>query len=264
MDDIRSRGWCFTCNNYTESDELLFRGVESRYICIGKEVSASGTPHLQGYIYFDNKRSFRQMKKLHSTAHFEPQKGTNQQAMKYCKEDGDYYERGDLPKQGKRSDLDEVKEIVKTSGKMSEVVEVAKSYQSIKMAEQILKYHECKREWKPLVKWYYGSTGTGKSRSAHTEYPDAFVAMDTARWWDGYDAHSDIIIDDMRRDFCSFNMLLKYLDRYPMKVETKGGSRQFLAKNIVITCPYHPSELFKGNEDINQLLRRIDEIKKFE
>ena len=88
--------------------------------------------------------------------------------------------------------------------------------------------------------------------------------MSTARWWDGYDAHENVIIDDMRKDFCKFHELLRYLHEHPFHVETKGGTRQFLARNIVITSCYSPDQLFETREDINQLLRRIDEIRKFE
>ena len=88
--------------------------------------------------------------------------------------------------------------------------------------------------------------------------------MDTGKWWEGYDAQEYVIIDDMRGDFLKFHQLLKLLDRYPYRVETKGSTRQFLATHIFITSSYHPEEMFSTREDIQQLLRRIDEIKMFE
>lgn len=265
MEKLRSRGWCLTVNNYTENDVKSFEDLEAQYIICGRETASTGTKHLQTFIYFSEAKTFSKIKKLFNTAHIEPMKGTPQQASDYCKKENDYFEKGTLPlKQGKRTDLDEIREVIKTTGKMSEVVMIATSYQSVKMAEQILKYHEIKREWKPTVYWFWGSTGTGKSKTAHEMFPDAYVAMSTAKWWDGYDAHENIIIDDMRKDFCKFHELLRYLDRYSMTVETKGGTRQFLARNIVITSCYQPQELFETREDINQLLRRIDEIRKFE
>jgi len=85
----------------------------------------------------------------------------------------------------------------------------------------------------------------------------------TNKWWEGYDAHENVIIDDMRGDFCKFHELLRMLDRYAYRIETKGGSRQFRAKTIIITSCYSPTEMFDTREDIQQLLRRIDEIKVF-
>jgi len=91
------------------------------------------------------------------------------------------------------------------------------------------------------------------------------VSGKSLKWFDGYDAHPDIIVDDFRRDFCTFHELLRILDRYPFRVETKGGSRQLLAKNTVITCPWKPDIIYqsRSQEDIGQLLRRIDEVKLF-
>lgn len=264
----RSRAWCFTINNWqTESCQADYYkqlvGDIAKYAVLGFEVGSSGTPHIQGYIYFENARAFSAMKKLFPRAHLEPAKGTPQEASDYCKKDGDYWECGELPQQGKRSDIDEIRETVKNTGKMREVVSVASSYQSVKMAEQILKYHEKKRDWKTEVKWYFGGSGLGKSRAANEEMPDAYTAMETGKWWEGYDAHEDVIIDDMRKDFLKYHSLLRLLDRYAFRVEAKGNSRQFLAKRIIITTAFAPEVLYETREDIYQLLRRIDEIRHY-
>ena len=95
----RSRGWCFTINNYTEEDENFAYSLAwgAKYCVVGKEVGESGTPHLQGFVYFENPRSFGGIKELHETAHWEPMKGTALQAAEYCKKDGDFFEWGEAP-----------------------------------------------------------------------------------------------------------------------------------------------------------------------
>jgi len=118
---------------------------------------------------------------------------------------------------------------------------------------------------KPYVEWYYGSTGTGKSKKAYEILGDeCYTCLSTGKWFDGYDAHENVLIDDMRKDFMKFHELLRLLDRYAMRVECKGGTRQFVAKHIIITSCYHPKEMFETREDIQQLLRRIDIIENFE
>lgn len=266
--NVRSRDWCFTVNNYTDVDYQVCSdlSVISQYLIFGKEVASTGTKHLQGYIYFKDAKSFSKMQKLlPSGTHIEKAKGTPQQASDYCKKEGDYYESGELPQvSGKRNDLDVVRNIVKEGGKMRDVVDVATSYQSVKMAEQLFKYKEKPRTWKPEVYWYYGATGTGKTKCAYEILgEDCYTAMSTGKWWEGYDAHDNVLIDDMRKDFMKFHELLRLLDRYAMKIETKGGSRQFLAKKIIITSCYHPKDLFDTREDVMQLIRRIDHIKEF-
>lgn len=260
------QSWCFTINNYTEEIYQQFISQESIYTVCGREICpTTGTPHLQGYVYFATKKSFKQLKKLYPTANFRNANGTPEQASMYCKKsDKDYFEKGDCPRQGKRSDLDDVRQVIANGGGMRQVVDITTSYQSVKMAEQILKYKEKPRNWECDVFWFYGKTDTGKSRAAfELAGEDAYPCLSTGKWFDGYDAHEDVVIDDMRRDFCKFHELLRLLDRYPYRVETKGGTRQFKPKRIYITSPYPPQELFETREDLGQLLRRIKQIKEF-
>ena len=65
---------------------------------------------------------------------------------------------------------------------------------------------------------------------------------------------------------CTFSELLRILDRYPHRVEVKGGSVQFNSSLIIITSPKSPQETWDGRsaEDIAQLTRRITEIRHFE
>lgn len=270
MENVRSRAWCFTYNNYDSSGIAVIQEIcsSSQYVVYGKEVApTTGTSHLQGYVYWKDAKSFDWMKKKFPKGiHLEKALGNPKQNKEYCTKDGvDIYEKGEIPKQGKRTDLDEVKETLKETNRMRDVVLVAQSYQSVRMAEVILKYHEEPRDWKPHVRWFWGPTGTGKSREAiEILGKDCYVAMTTAKWWEGYDSHENVLIDDFRKDFCRFEELLRYLDRVPLRVECKGGSRQFRAKNIIITSAYHPVYVYgRLEEDVNQLLRRIDEIKEF-
>ncbi|GAC77802.1 replication protein [uncultured marine virus] len=87
--------WCFTLNNYTSEEmaELanLFRGINCDWI-IGKEVGDSGTPHLQGFIFFHAKGGIRPMEKVkNKRIHWEKCKGTKEQNIIYCKKDGNFF-----------------------------------------------------------------------------------------------------------------------------------------------------------------------------
>ena len=106
---VRSvRAFCFTINNWTEDDISFLDELSCRYLCYGKEVGESGTPHLQGYVYFDNRRSVKGIVKV-LRGHVEVAKGNAEQNAAYCSKDGDFFERGDRPCQGKRTDIDAVK-----------------------------------------------------------------------------------------------------------------------------------------------------------
>lgn len=260
----KTRAWCFTINNYTEDDENNVKALEAeaQFVVVGREVGEEGTPHLQGYVYFKCQRHFNAVKKLIPRAHIESAKADAQKNLDYCLKQGDIFMiEGKMPKAGKRTDIEKVRHELREGANMRHIVDIAKSTQSIRMAEIYLKYHETARDWKPEVKWFHGSTGSGKTKSAREWLEDdIYTCLETGKWWEGYDAHDNVLIDDFRKDFCKFHTLLKILDRYEYKVETKGGSRQLLAKKIAITCPYHPMEVYNTREDVKQLLRRIDEV----
>lgn len=262
----RSRAWSFTLNNYTDDEIEVLDNLECQYIVYGKELAPeTQTPHLQGFVYFPNAKTMTAIKKkIGNRAHLEVSRGTPSENRTYCIKDGDFVERGELPQQGQRTDIQVVRDVVNQGKGMRAILDEEKvTIPMIKIAEKYLTYKEKPRNWKPYVWWIWGPTGSGKSRRARELLgPEPFEAMETNQWWDGYDAHADVIIDDMRGDFAKFHVLLKLLDRYGFRVQIKGGYRQFLAKRIVITSCYHPTEMFSGRttEDIGQLLRRIDEI----
>jgi len=271
----RARGWCFTLNNPSEKEGVemspqnyidVYQNMPNvAYIVVGDEVAKTGTPHHQGYVYFKNPVRFDTVKEyLPKGCHIEQARGTSKQASVYCKKEKILFEYGECPSQGKRNDISVVKGMVNSGAKMAEIIDAVDSYQAIKCAELILKYKEMERSWVPLVYWFWGPTGTGKTRTAFEMCEDPWVSGRDLKWWNGYDAHEDVILDDFRGDFCTFHELLRILDRYPYRVETKGGSRSLLAKRIIITSAMPPEICYYGvNERIDQLLRRITEIREF-
>jgi len=107
--------WCFTLNNPSEGEKSslvdLFESEHVSYAIVGREVGESGTPHLQGFVSFTDRKRLTSVKALMGDrAHFEATKGTDKQASDYCKKDGDYDEYGELQGQGKRTDWDRYKD----------------------------------------------------------------------------------------------------------------------------------------------------------
>lgn len=273
----KSRSYVFTFNNWTDevyNDMIDDFDKYARYYVIGKEVGDSGTPHLQGHVEFKNARSYKAINKKFPGIHTDIRKGTPKQASDYCKKEGDYVEFGELPCQGSRTDLDIVREDVKNGVPMREISQKV-GYQGIRMAEKMYSYCEMKRNWKTHVTWLYGPTGSGKSKLAAELLPNAWWNMASMKWFEGYDAHEDVVFDDFRKEQCSFSYLLRLLDRYELRIEFKGGSRQFLAKRIVITTTKSPQDTFRDptlgllehgetdgtEEDIQQLMRRIEVVR---
>lgn len=229
----------------------------------------TGRRHVQGYLRFSKQLRISSLQGALPGGHFEPAKGKEEENVAYCSKvesrvDGPWV-YGEAAKPGKRSDIVVAREIVQAGGGMRQVVDAVNSYQAIKCAEVILKYKEKPRDFKPEVRWYHGSTGSGKTRSAVEEFPLAYITSRNLKWWEGYDAHDVVIVDDFRKDFCTFHELLRLLDRYEFRVENKGGSRQLVAHTMVVTCPWKPDVLYgnRSSEDVGQLCRRIDEVRLF-
>jgi len=136
--DPQSQYWMFTINNYPEDINIESLCSEKDYCIAQYEIGEQGTKHIQGYICFEKKKRFSQVKKLFKDkfnvmVHIEMRKGTHQQAKDYCsKEDtrdpnGKLIEIGDDSKyqknmQGKRTDLVEVKSSIdKNKGDTREI-----------------------------------------------------------------------------------------------------------------------------------------------
>ncbi|AXQ66326.1 MAG: putative viral replication protein [Cressdnaviricota sp.] len=100
----KSKNWCFTVNNYTADQEEVLKNIPCNYLIYGREVGASGTPHLQGYIQLKERKMLSGVRKL-LACHWEPAKGTPEQNKAYCSKDGDFHEQGVRTQERQRTDL---------------------------------------------------------------------------------------------------------------------------------------------------------------
>lgn len=106
----QSCNWVFTLNNPVPEDEArlnqLFEDNLCDYLVYGRETGESGTPHLQGFVAFREKKRFNAAKRLlGARAHLERARRPSE-AAEYCKKDGDYEEFGEMKGRGKRNELD--------------------------------------------------------------------------------------------------------------------------------------------------------------
>lgn len=113
----RARSWCFTLNNWKESDIEALKKADCEYLICGKEISpTTHTLHLQGYVQFTSRKRFTSalqwFKELGLTnkPHIEIAKGSPNVNIRYCsKEDETPLIIGTIPQQGKRNDIDKMK-----------------------------------------------------------------------------------------------------------------------------------------------------------
>lgn len=106
---------------------------------------------------------------------------------------------------------------------------------------------------------FWGPTGTGKSRKAWEEAGlEAYPKDPRTKWWCGYRGQSNVVIDEFRGDI-SISHLLRWLDRYPVSVETKGSSQPLGASHFWITSNLDPRSWYPDLDAETQaaLLRRL-------
>lgn len=264
----RTRGWCLTVNNPPEGYVEHFRAFSEAmdYCIVGREVApTTGTVHLQCYVHWVNPKSMARMRSLFAGAHLSVALGTPQQNKVYCSKEEVIFEHGEPPAQGERTDQDAIRTLLSQGANMRQIAEVAPNAGALRLAVNWMRMHEPPRDitQPPEVRWYYGSSGSGKTRSAMAWLGrDTYICLDKAKWWDGYDQHEGVLIDDFREKWCTYNRLLQLLDRYPVRLEVKGGTRQLHATKIAITAPFKPEAYYLtlGREDKKQLLRRITQV----
>jgi len=255
----RSRNWCFTLNNPIEEPSIP---DIARYLVFGREKGESGTPHLQGFICYHNPVYFSRVQKFIPQAHWEVAKGSFEQASAYCKKDGDFVEFGDPPITQKRKGEMNIErwDLARKAcleGRVDDIPSelYIKYYRTF---QAIAKDHPVKVNGldETTGEWFYGTTGTGKSRTARQLYPDAYL-KGCNKWWDGYIGQDIVIIEDFDRVHACLGHHLKiWGDHYSFPAEVKGGQIVIRPKRIIITSNWRPEEIWQDSQTLDPILRR--------
>ena len=294
--DRRSKYFCFTINNPSDDEKAHMRNramldtAGVTYIVWQVERGEAGTPHVQGYVEFKRRQrpTARSIKTVVGRrAHIEIRRGTADEAADYCKKEESRVEPGDewgvisvSGGQGARNDLKKVKESIDAGMGVRELYDEHFAHM-IRYRRSFQEYMNTTRgrtpgedgDFPPIqVEWWWGPTGSGKTRDAWRRLSTTTVGFlgtytkpGSTRWWDGYTGQTQVLIDDISPTMTQFSTLLQWLDRYPCQVEYKGGYIQLQATLIIITAPLKPEDLFHDvrGGSIGQLLRRINVVRAF-
>jgi len=115
----------------------------------------------------------------------------------------------------------------------------------------------------PVVIFFHGPTGLGKSRSANLiaqclgrvfRVPQA---KGSGTYFDGYDGHEVLLFDEFYGNRVSWSQLLEITDRYPNQLPVHGSAGPAnIAQYIIFCSNLKPEQLYK-NIDPAPFLRRI-------
>lgn len=265
------RDWCFTLNNWTESEYNEIVNYKYKYLIIGKEVGQQGTPHLQGYIEFNSGKQLKVLKKhLCERIHWEPRKGTKVQALEYCKKDKNFTEFGTPSSQGKRTDLLALRDEINNGRTVQDIRwNDPLTYHQYGRTLEALENDVNKKKWrKKMTKgiWYWGPTGSGKSYRAFQNYtPETHYNVPNDHgWWDNYCGQETVILNDFRGEI-PYNKLLDLCDEWPCEINRRNRPPlPFTSSIIIVTSSLHPSMVYNrraAEDSLEQLFRRFTIIK---
>lgn len=262
----QGRNWCFTdfeLSNYEKFKTLV--GDKVRFIVFQCEIAPeTKREHIQGYLQLTRSQRLIWLKKnISITAHWIQAIGNVEQNINYCSKEPKTLPTlrfGEPNKQGNRSDLEAVADMVKEKKK---IVEIATEHPTT-----FIKYHRGinalkyalipERNFKTNVWIIYGKPGVGKSKFVHDLCKDKLYSKPPEHyWWDGYNGEENVLIDEYRGQF-EYEYLMRLLDRYPMIVQTKGSTVNFCSKNIFLTSEHHPDTWYPMRLNNYSLARRIN------
>lgn len=272
----RYRSIVFTINNWTEEDKAMIRKFTGiKYAVVGDEVApTTGTPHLQGYIQFENSKAFAVIRKALPRAWFKKARADGKKNRAYCTKMGAFFEIGECPPDSADCGLKEKEKWadILALAKLGDTAAIDELYpkESLIYDKQI-----SRKRVRPTPTtmdgnphdhfiWLYGPSGYGKSHQAEELVgPGRYEKGSRNKWWDDYQYEDSVLIPDFSKyDVHMGSDLKNWCDLYPIRVEAKHGSLVIRPKLIVITSNWKIEEIWgEDPQTVGPLLRKIKQVK---
>ncbi len=236
----------------------------------------TGREHWQCYAVFPKDVRFTALQRRYPGSHIESKKGTPKQASEYCtkretrKGGTDPVTFGEIPS----TPHDKGGEATKR--KYEKAFEAAKQSNFEEIPKELLIRHyntfkQIADDNMPKPKildydvtpnlWYFGPTGTGKSKRARRDNPDAYIKSTTNEWWDKYKGEDVAIIEDFSPFEIRLSTNLKiWSDRYPFPANKKFGGATIRPKVVIVTSNYTIKEIFREETTWGPLERRFKQV----
>lgn len=291
----QSRKWQLTINNPTrdgytheEIKRKLLTLKSLAYFCMSDELAS--THHTHVYFLFNSPVRFSTIKNLFPHAHIEKAYGTSAENRDYVFKDGKWVndkkketnlidtheEYGTIPpeRQGARNDCAELYEMITEGMSNYEIInenpDLIKHFERIDKVRQTIQEERYKNTFRELeVSYYYGETGSGKTRTIMEEhgYTNVYRITNYKNPFDQYQGQ-DVIVFEEFHDSMPIMLMLIYLDGYPLMLPCRYADKVACFTKVYILTNRNLTEQYKDIQLYDPLtwkafLRRIHTIKVF-
>lgn len=291
MTTIQARNFCFTLNNPTEEERSFFSNFQLgdywNYMIYQEEKGENGTVHFQGYIELREKRKVSWMKiHFNERAHYEMRRGTQEEAIAYCKKEETRVEGGQSgefgqPKAGaggckrdREAAIEVLTKIQRMEMKPSEIDAATLMIPGFCSAQKLCLSNMGNgpdRSEKFRIFVVNGPTGVGKSFAFHKICAGGYTSYESGWFVNAEQLNEYLFLDEFVggcKDGMQLHELLSALDPYPKRVPIKGGFAPAVYTTVFITTNISPEqwysaigpngeEIKKRKENLNALFDRI-------
>lgn len=268
----KTRNWMWTLNNPTEEERSYFAALQGpprgiQYIIYQEERAPdTGTIHFQGYLECTNACKMSWLKNnFNSRAHYDVRRGTQEEAIAYCRKEETRVEGGMSGEWGQRrtgttSAAEKKRQRIETLDgirhkriKLCDVESELMLNQGFLSAARhltstMLGPHRADLEIVTIV----GGTGIGKSYCAYQIGGDSIVTYQGNGWFGGADTEGDVLLFDEFTGQIPLHLFLQYLDPYPNQLPVKGGFYPAFYTKVIITSNVRPENWWKKDEEVNE------------
>lgn len=286
-----------TQDSYTASEmvdyviNIFMDGKEERRSCgANYEIGDDGKHHIHAVFEDKSQVRFSTLQKLFPTIHIEKTRGESHEVIDYLYKKGKYAEKsyttvvspkikGEIVgKQGNRSDLQKIQELIEEGLSPEEIMSENISYRRF---SKMIKEHYFQRKLKlaPLNKenmkvlWHTGEPNSGKSFTQNLLKEE--FGRDNVYVWsdfqngglDNYVGESILFLDEYKGEL-SFAEFLKVTDVYVQQVHSRYSNVYALWDEVHISSIFSPkkayelmvSEELRRDDTMGQMTRRISEV----
>lgn len=234
------------------------------YLVWELETGQQGTPHIQGYVRYKDRKRLSQVTQDFPLSHVETSKGSELQNRNYCLKDfllrpetehGEYGTYDPGRRQGRRTDLDEAVVTLQTRGLHAVAQEHPQAF--VKYSVGLQKLHMELTPTPPLtrtiqVQILWGEPGVGKTWRVRHRYPDAFLVRPGRDYWGSYKTQEVIIFDEFNDSKWDIEQMNEWCAGYSVELDCRYYNKWAWWTKVFIISNLPPGNWWQYHEEVRK------------